>query len=139
MSARWPPPSVGDIVWCHFPGLPALEPGPKPTPALILQVEARTDGHNVQVAYGTSKRVSQLKSGEFAITRSLHPAAFELAGLAFDTKFDCRAVVDLPWSERFFKVPPRPADGQTPKLGTLHASVFRAAQAAFLAAQARSG
>ena len=93
----------------------------------------------MQVAYGTSKRVSQLNSGEFAITRSMHPAAFELAGLAFDTKFDCRALVDLPWSERFFKTPPRPAHGQTPKLGTLHASVFRAAQAAFLAVQSQKG
>jgi mRNA-degrading endonuclease toxin of MazEF toxin-antitoxin module len=135
VSLRWPLPSVGDIVWCQFPELPLIEPGPKPRPALVVSVDVRSDGCNLQVAYGTSKRVTQLKSGEFAITRPQHPAAFALAGLAFDTKFDCRALVALPWTERYFKVPPRPVHGQTPKLGTLHASVYQAAHAAFEAAQ----
>lgn len=103
----------------------------------MLSVETRDDGVAVKIAYGTSKKVSSLKSGEFAITRATHPAAFELAGLAFDTKFDCKQVIDLPWSERYFKVPPHPRHGQTPKLGTLHPSVYHAAQTAFKAAMRR--
>jgi hypothetical protein len=137
MSARWPSPTVGDIVWCHFPELPALEPGPKPRPALVLSVETREGGIAVTVAYGTSKKVTSLKAGEFAILRGVHPAALELAGLAFDTKFDCKQVIDLPWSERYFKVPPHPRHGQTPKLGTLHPSVYHAAETAFKAAAKR--
>jgi len=137
MSARWPPPTVGDIVWCHFPELPGLGPGPKPRPGLVLGVETREDGIIVRVAYGTSKKVTSLKTGEFAILRDVHPAAFELAGLAFDTKFDCRQAIDLPWSVRYFKVAPHPRHGQTPKLGTLHPSVYHAAHAAFNAAARR--
>lgn len=137
MSARWPAPTVGDIVWCHFPELPALAPGPKPRPALVVSVETREDGVVARVAYGTSKKVTSLKTGEFAILRGVHPAAFELAGLAFDTKFDCRQVIDLPWSDRYFKIPSHPRHGQTPKLGTLHPSAYHAAQAAFTAALLR--
>jgi mRNA-degrading endonuclease toxin of MazEF toxin-antitoxin module len=137
MSARWPSPTVGDIVWCQFPELPALQPGPKPRPALVLSVQTHEDGTVVTVAYGTSKKVTSLRAGEFAILRALHPAAFELAGLAFDTKFDCRQVVDLPWTQRYFKVPPHPRHGQVPKLGTLHPSAYHAAQAAFKAAAKR--
>jgi hypothetical protein len=132
MSARWRPPAAGDIVWCRFPELPALQPGPKPRPALVISVEAREDGVTVRVAYGTSKRVTSLSAGEFAILRA-NAAAFELAGLAHETKFNCRRLVELPWSERYFKVPPHAKHGQTPKLGTLHPSLFRAAQAAFRA------
>ncbi|MCG3190161.1 MAG: hypothetical protein LKCHEGNO_02778 [Burkholderiaceae bacterium] len=137
MSTRWKSPTIGDIVWCHFPELPALDPGPKPRPALVISVETRADGISACVAYGTTKNVTRLKAGEFAIIRSIHPAAFELAGLAFDTKFDCSLAIELPWSERYFKVPPHPHHGQTPKLGTLHPSVYHAAAAAFRAANAR--
>lgn len=56
MSARWPAPTVGDIVWCHFPELPALELGPKPRPALVLSVETREDGIAVTVAYGPPRK-----------------------------------------------------------------------------------
>jgi hypothetical protein len=134
MSTHWRPPAVGEIVWCHFPELPALEPGPKPRPGLVVGVETRDDGVIVKIAYGTSQRVTSLKAGEFAITRA-NAAAFELAGLGYDTKFDCKQLIDLPWSERYFKVPPHPKHGQTPQLGTLHPSVYHAAQAAFRAAK----
>jgi len=105
----------------------------------VLSVEMREDGIVARVTYGTSRKVTSLKAGEFAILRGVHPAAFELAGLAFDTKFDCKQVIDLPWSERYFKVPPHPRHGQTPKLGTLHPSVYHAAEAAFKAATRRAG
>jgi hypothetical protein len=135
MSRAWPPPAVGDIVWCRFPELPDLQPGPKPRPALVIGIETRSDGVNVRVAYGTSQRVDQLLAGEFSITRNFHPQAFLLAGLAEDTKFNLGEIVELPWQDRYFAVPPKPKHGQTPKLGTLHASVYQAAAAAHAAAR----
>ncbi len=128
------PPIVGDIVWCHFPELPGLDLGPKPRPALVVRVTFKDDGVEVAVVYGTSQRLNRLMSGEFAIRKSLNPVAFNLAGLSFDTKFNFRQIVDLPWTDRFFKVPPKAAHGQTPKLGTLHPSMMVATRAAYLAA-----
>lgn len=130
--SRWPPPSPGDIVWCHFLFLPATEPGPKPRPALVIGVRVLEDGVALKVAYGTSQRTTSLRAGEFLIARDKHPVAFKQAGLAFDTKFDLNRVIELPWSERYFKVPPtiNPAYGQTPKMGSLHASMSRALFAA---------
>jgi hypothetical protein len=54
------------------------------------------------------------------------------AGLTFDTKFDLNKGAELPCTERYFKVPPtpNPAFGQTPKMGSLHASMMRALVAA---------
>jgi len=132
----WPalqlPPEPGDIVWCHFPFLVAKEPGPKPRPALVVGLRTFEDGMTVQVAYGTTQRTSSLRSREFLIAKAQHPVAFKQAGLAFDTKFDLNKVVERPWSDRYFKVPPvpNPAFGQTPKLGSLHASMTRALIAA---------
>lgn len=135
MAGAWPSPAPGDIVWCHFPEFPAQLPGPKPRPALVLAVDEHADGIAVQVVYGTSQRVERLKAGEFAITRQAHAAAFKLAGLAYDTKFDFKVVMALPWDERFFKPPPRPQFGQTPQLGALHPALMRAAKAAYNAAR----
>jgi hypothetical protein len=128
----WPPPSPGDIVWCHFPFLPATQPGPKPRPALVVGVRTFEDGVTIQVAYGTTQRTTSLRSGEFLISKDRHPVAFKQAGLAFDTKFDLNKVIELPWTDRYFKVPPtpNPAFGQTPKLGSLHASMIKALRAA---------
>ncbi len=138
MNTPWPPPEVGDIVWCQFLEWPDRKgPGPKPRPALVLSVVVREDGIAIRAAYGTSQRVDRLKSGEFAILRSVSPAAFELAGLALDTKFNLKDVAELPWSDRYFKVPPRARHGQSPKLGTLHAALMRAAKAAHDAASTR--
>jgi len=91
----------------------------------------------VKVAYGTTQRTTTLRSGEFLIAKAMHPVAFKQAGLAFDTKFDLNKVLDLPWSEQFFKVPPslNQAYGQTPKLGSLHASMSHALFAAYGAAR----
>ena len=133
MKPNWALPAPGDIVWCLFPEVPGMEPGPKPRPALVLRVERKEDGDVLSVVYGTSQKLHQLKRGEFAITRDKHPSACALAGLAYDTKFDFKAMVDLPWSERYFKVPPRSPHGNTPKLGTLHATILRAVEAAYRA------
>lgn len=137
MTSPWPSPAPGDVVWCLFPEIPNLEPGPKPRPALVLGVQERDDGVLVSVVYGTSQRVTRLNTGEVAITQAKHPAAYALAGLAYDTKFDFKAIIELSWTARYFKVPIRNSHGNTPKIGTLHATVMRAVEVAYRAAVAR--
>jgi hypothetical protein len=137
MAAHWPPPAPGDIVWCRFPELPKRSPGPKPRPALVLEVIEREDGVEIAVVYGTSQRVDKLSAGEFAITRVGHAAAYKAAGLSHDTKFDFKQTARLPWNGEFFAVPPGAPNGQKPLIGTLHASVIRAAAAAHAAEQQR--
>jgi hypothetical protein len=88
------------------------------------------DGVTVSVAYGTSQKTDRMVAGEFAIRKAEHKTAYELAGLSYDTKFDLRNIVELPWNDSFFAVPPNPAHGQTPKLGSLHIGMMRALQAA---------
>lgn len=127
----WTPPTPGDIVWCHFPNSPRRTPGPKPRPALVCDVTEREDGVAVTVAYGTSQGLQRLHKGEFAITKQGNLAAYSSAGLSFDTKFDLRQSVELPWNEDFFAVPAGAPHGQLPKLGILHASMMRAAHAAY--------
>jgi len=122
----WSPPEPGDIVWCRFPERVRDVPGPKPRPALVVTVTEHEDGYAVKVAYGTSKKVNQLVSGEFAIRKLDSLPAYTLAGLSFDTKFNLREMVDLPWNHEFFGVPPHPSYGQTPKLGSLHACLMKA-------------
>lgn len=126
----WVAPDPGDIVWCRFPQRPRDTPGPKPRPALVVTVTEHEDGLAVTVAYGTSQKVDRLAAGEFAIRKAENRAAYELAGLSYDTKFDLRNRVDLPWNDTFFAVPPNPPHGQTPKLGSLHIAMQRALKAA---------
>ena len=99
----------------------------------MCEVTEREDGVAVTVAYGTSQGLQRLYPGEFAIAKRENPAAYSSAGLSFDTKFDLRQSVEIPWTEDFFAVPPRAPHGQHPKLGSLHASMMRAAQAAYRA------
>ena len=136
MTARWwAEPTAGDIVWCHFPG--DIDLRPKPRPALILAVfDDDAPEFTVRVAHGTSQRTTTLYRGEFSILRERNRAAFEAAGLSYDTKFDLRQAVDLPYTMAWFSVPPAAPHGQTPRLGTLHPSLVRAVQAAFRAATA---
>ena len=56
-----------------------------------------------------------LHRGEFSILRDRDFAAYEAAGLSYDTKFDLRQTVDVP--TEWFSVPPAAPHGQTPKLG----------------------
>ena len=132
MTRWWGEPAAGDIVWCHFPD--GISPRPKPRPALILAVfDDDAPQFTVRVAYGTSQRTRTLHRGEFAILREISPVGYEAAGLSYDTKFDLRQMLDLPYSTDWFTVPPTAPHGQTPKLGTLHPSLVRALQAAFRA------
>ena len=129
----WGELAAGDIVWCHFPEF--ANSIPKSRPALILTVfDDDAPQFHVRVAYGTGQRTTTLYRGEFAILRERNEAAFEAAGLSFDTKFDLKQALDLPFDSQWFSVPPAAPHGQNPKLGTLHPSMVRAVQAAFRAA-----
>lgn len=134
MTPRWwAEPTAGDIAWCHFPD--DIHPRPKPRPALLLAVfDDDAPQFTVRVAYGTSQRATTLQRGEFSILRDRHSAAHEAAGLSYDTKFNLRQTVDLPFTTEWFPVPPVAPHGQAPKLGTLHPSLVRAVQTAFRAA-----
>lgn len=129
----WAEPAAGEIVWCHFPD--DIHPRPKARPALVLVVfDDDAPQFTVRVAYGTSQRTTRLYRGEFSILHERNPAAYAAAGLSYDTKFDLRQVLDLPYNTEWFSVPPAAPHGQTPRLGVLHPSLVRAVQAAFRAA-----
>ncbi len=133
MIRAWPQLLAGDIVWCFFPLDIAVTPADKPRPGLIL--EAYSDHapmYDVLVAYGTSQKVAQLYSGEFAITAQ-DGAAFRIAGLSYSTKFNLKRRIELPFNETYFDVPPVAPFGQCPKLGTLHPSLMRRLGAAWAA------
>jgi hypothetical protein len=126
----WGEPTAGEIVWCHFPD--NINPRPKPRPALIVAVfDDDAPPFTVRVAYGTSQKITQLYRGEFAILQNKNPAAYAAAGLSYDTKFNLRQLVALPYTAEWFSVPPAAPHGQTPLLGTLHPSMVRAVQAAY--------
>lgn len=130
----WSEPVAGDIVWCHVPD--DIHPKPKPRPALILSTQEDDERQLfVTVAYGTSQKTNRLYSGEFRITKTEHPAAYASAGLSYDTKFDLKSALELPFNDDWFSVPPQAPFGQTPKLGTLHPSMVRIAAAAYTQSQ----
>jgi PemK-like, MazF-like toxin of type II toxin-antitoxin system len=130
----WPEPTAGEIVWCHFPD--NIHPKPKPRPGLIVSTKEYDEGLIfVSVAYGTSQKTDRLYSGESRISKREHPAAYASAGLSYGTKFDLRNVLELPFNEAYFSVPPNAPHGQIPKLGTLHPSMVRIAATAFAAAR----
>ena len=113
MTQWWAEPTAGDIVWCHFPD--NISPHPKPRPALILVVfDDEAPRFEVRVAYGTSQRTTTLHRGEFSILRSRNPAAYQAAGLSYDTKFDLKQTIDLPYTAEWFSVPPAAPHGQSP-------------------------
>ena len=133
MNQWWAEPTAGEIVWCHFPDF--VSPQPKPRPALILAVfDDATPQFDVRVAHGASQRTTTLYRGEFSILRDRKRAAFEASGLSFDTKFDLKQTLDLPYTTEWFSVPSAAPHGQSPKLDTLHPSLARAVQMAFRAA-----
>lgn len=132
---EFPLPALGDIVYCRFPQNLG-EPGPKPRPALVIGIAELAD-HTmaVVVAYGTSQKTHQLHSGEFLISPG-DGVACQAAGLSFPTKFNLRLRATVPYTDEWFRVPPIPAFGQTPKMGFLHPRLMRRAQAAAAAANA---
>ena len=134
----WPEPTAGDIVWCHFPD--NIHPKPKPRPALDLVVfDDTAPEFFVQLAYGTSQRTTTLYKGEFAIIKAKQPAAYAAAGLSYDTKFNLKNLVTLPFNSDWFSVPPAAPHGQIPQLGVLHPSLVRTAATAHQAAHSGPG
>jgi len=132
VPSEFPPPVPGDIVYCRYPEI-ARHPGPKPRPALVTGLAQFEDGTlGVVVAFGTSQRVSELYAGEFALVPG-DGEAYRAAGLSFPTKFNLAKRVTLPYSDVWFRVAPVPTFGQTPKMGILHPSLMKRAQAAFAA------
>jgi hypothetical protein len=83
----------------------------------------------VTIAYGTSQKTSRLFAGEFLIQPADGPA-YEAAGLSYPTKFNLLKTVDLPYTDEWFDVAPGRPFGNSPKLGVLHPSLMRRAQAA---------
>jgi len=132
MTRWWPEPTAGDIVWCHFPD--NIHPRPKPRPALIVVVfDDDALQFAVRAVYGTSQRTTTLHRGEFAILRDRNAAAYQAASLSYDTKFDLKQMLVLPYTTDWFSVPPAAPHGQSPKLGTLHPSLVHALEAAYRA------
>jgi len=133
----FPAPQAGDIVWCRFPHRGILVPGPKPRPALVIDIGRLGDDPAVEVIYGTSRKLDRLYPGEFSIVLE-DGDAFAASGLSHPTKFDTARSVFLPYNDDWFFVPARAPYGQTPKLGVLHPSLVRRAKAAFAAGRRRT-
>jgi len=132
MTQWWAEPTAGDIVWCPLPD--NINPRPKPRPALILAVfDDNAAQFEVRVVCGTSQRTTPLHRGESTILRERNLAAYEVAGLSYDTKFDLKQTLDVPYTTEWFSVPPAAPHGRSPKLGTLHPSLVRALEAAYRA------
>jgi hypothetical protein len=123
-------PQVGNIVWCRFPMRQISQPGPKPRPALVLSVGEANGQPVVVVAYGTSQKIDRLYAGEFVILPS-DGEAYTASGLSYPTQFNLRDTFELDYNDIWFGVAPSSPYGQTPKLGVLHPSLMRRAQAAF--------
>ncbi|MGH8704174.1 MAG: hypothetical protein ACREUO_02030 [Burkholderiales bacterium] len=133
MARFFPLPQAGDIVWCRFPHRGLSVPGPKPRPALVVDVGRLRDQPAVEAIYGTSRKVELLYPGEFSIGPE-DGDAFAASGLSYPTKYDTARSVFLPYNDAWFAVAPGAPCGQTPKLGVLHPSLMRRAKAAFDAA-----
>ncbi|OGA50162.1 MAG: hypothetical protein A3F74_15495 [Betaproteobacteria bacterium RIFCSPLOWO2_12_FULL_62_58] len=132
---RWfPAPRAGDIVWCRFPQRGVAGAGPKPRPALVVRAGESGGRPVAEVAYGTSQKVDLLYAGEFVIAPG-DGAAFAASGLSYPTKFDLGETFELDFNDIWFSVPPGAPHGQTPKLGILHPSLMRRAEAAARAAK----
>ena len=136
MARVFPAPQAGDIVWCRFPHRGILVPGPKPRPALVIDIGRLGDDPAVEVIYGTSRKLDRLYPGEFSIVLE-DGDAFAASGLSHPTKFDTARSVFLPYNDDWFFVPDGAPYGQTPRLGVLHPSLVRRAKAAFDAGRRR--
>lgn len=127
MHPWWDEPTAGEIVWCHFPN--DVNPRLKPRLALILAVfDDDAPQFEVCVAYGTSQRTSTLHRGEFAIWRDRNPVAYSAAGLSYDTQFDLKQALDLPYTTEWFLVPARRAARPDAEAG--HSAPFAGASRA---------
>ena len=142
MSSFFAQPSQLDIVYGKFPyHTEPASPGPIAHPCLVLDVyeaAALTGDYWVIVAFGTSQKVNELLTGQFAVLRE-HGAAFKKSGLALETKFSFERpkLAKLPYNDEWFGIPPERlrTSPATPRIGSLDATFYaRAIQAAGAAA-----
>jgi mRNA-degrading endonuclease toxin of MazEF toxin-antitoxin module len=128
-ATYWKPrPRIGDIVECRFPE-EVGKPGPKPRPALVLQVEEAADdpdGSVVVVAYATTQKATKVFPGEFLME------AGGGTGLTEATKFDLVNHRRLPFNDVWFEQAPgkSPAHPRRGKLNLEDVAVKRKIQAA---------
>lgn len=129
-------PQQWDIVYGRFPYPPDFsEPGPEPHYCLVLDVfeDEKTGDPWVIVAFGTSQRTDDLRSGEFLVNRLHQPD--QGSGLDKPTKFSVARtrLAELPYNDKFFAPPPsrRNAGQKDPLVGRLlsskHGNALRAA------------
>jgi hypothetical protein len=97
---------------------------------MFSQVLFRFEGGNDSLHQGSRLKEWPAATG-YIIARNLtsstgNRAAHDVAGLSYDTKFDVKRAIGLPYASEWFAVPPAAPHGQTPKLGTLHPSLVLA-------------
>jgi len=118
------------MVWCLFPESLG-KPGPKPRPALIIEIGADSKHKPVvSVVYGTSKKLDRLYLSEFKIEKA-DGASFSLSGLAADTKFNFNHRVKLPYCSTWFGAAPGQLLVNQPKLGVIAPNLVARAKQAF--------
>lgn len=126
-----PAPEPGDILWCRFPEVEGIRPGPKPRPCIASWISDAPEAgqpFRVRVLYGTSSFRGPPRSTEFDISPDEHPAAYLQAGLSKATRFDLVKAVVVNYDDMYFSLAPNGnrAPGPTPRLGGLHPSRYRA-------------
>jgi hypothetical protein len=131
-AESWALPRVGDILLCLFPEDGTRRIGPKPRPALVIEVAGRLKPPRLRVCAGTHRHLQDLHPWEFIISPD-NESAWECSGLVEPTKFSLKKITWLPFDRQFFTLP---RGANSPKLGVLHVSLggeFRqAAEAAGL-------
>ena len=138
----YPPPEPGDILWCRFPKVEGIRPGPKPRPCIVSWVSDAPEAgqpYRVLVIYGTSSFRSPPRPTELDLDPDQHRAAYQQAGLSQATRFDLGKAVVVNYDEMYFALAPNgnQAPGPTPRLGVLHPSRYRALQDADRAVAAK--
>jgi hypothetical protein len=139
-------PDPLDVTWCWFPevlrGKDGPVQGPKPRPALVLEVNTKVTPPMVRVAFGTSQKTDDMYAGEFQIS-SKDGDVFRKSGCDEETKFDLRRNVWLPYTDEWFGIKPK-SKGTGPVIGRveINNSVdvrnrLRAASQVFLEAEAK--
>ncbi len=133
-----PPPEPGDVLWCRFPEIEGIKPGPKPRPCVAIWVsDPPPDSdtpYRVRVVYGTTKIKGKALPHEADIDQVSNPVAYKAAGLSYSTRFNFKKVVVLNYDEMYFDRAPRGeniAPLPSPRMGSLHPSMMRAFSAAY--------
>lgn len=109
MTTFFPPstlPAPYDLVWCRFPLQEDLgNPGPKPRPAVVLNVAVDQDAGEgeVQLVYGTTNLKMAQRPRDCFVTNL---AEMDTCGLNKATRFDLDKVAWVPWAEEWFAILP---------------------------------